>query len=57
MIVATLLAAAAPIAVPLGAACVVGRDPAAIVLRERLRERGAVCPARSPNPSPQPALG
>ncbi|KQN00604.1 hypothetical protein ASE78_04300 [Sphingomonas sp. Leaf25] len=39
-----MLLAAAPVTVPLNAACVEGTDPAAQVLRERLAERGAVCP-------------
>ncbi len=43
MIAAALLATAAPLTVPLDAACVIGTDPAAEVLRERLQERGAVC--------------
>ena len=47
MILATLLATAAPVVVPLDTACVIGSDPAAIVLRERLAERGAVCPSPS----------
>ncbi len=47
MILATLLATAAPVVVPLNAACVVGTDPAAQVLRERLTERGASCPSSS----------
>lgn len=61
MILATLLATAAPLIVPLDAACVVGSDPAAQVLRERLAERGAVCPSPTnptdPKPSPQRRLG
>ncbi|KQM37585.1 hypothetical protein ASE59_13930, partial [Sphingomonas sp. Leaf10] len=57
MIAAALLATAAPLTVPLDAACVVGTDPAAQVLRERLVERGAVCPLPSPKASPQRRLG
>ncbi|WP_288411178.1 hypothetical protein [uncultured Sphingomonas sp.] len=56
MILATLLATAAPVVVPLDAACVVGTDPAAQVLRERLVERGAMCRPH-PTTSPQRRLG
>ena len=52
MILAALLATAAPVVVPLDAACVVGTDPAAQVLRERLMERGAVCPPSSSRRKP-----
>ncbi len=56
MILATLLATAAPVVVPLDTACVVGTDPAAQVLRERLVERGAMCRPH-PTTSPQRRLG
>jgi hypothetical protein len=52
MILATLLATAAPVVVPLDAACVAGTDPAAQVLRERLEERGAVCGRTTADPIP-----
>ncbi len=52
MIVAALLATAAPLTVPLDAACVIGSDPAAQVLRERLQERGAACPTPSSRRKP-----
>ena len=47
MIAAALLATAAPVTVPLDMACVVGTDPAAQILRDRLTQRGATCPASS----------
>lgn len=56
MIAAALLATAAPLTVSLDAACVVGDDPAARVLRERLAERGAVCRS-SRKASPRRRLG